>query len=54
MGLSQYDLANATNIQRSMISSYELDQFYPTLDSINKLASVLDINILCKDFNIVN
>lgn len=47
-GLSQYDLACMTCIQRGMISSYELDHFYPTLDSINKLNSVLDIDILCK------
>ncbi|MGL6107315.1 helix-turn-helix transcriptional regulator [Romboutsia sp.] len=47
--LSQYDLANATKMKRSMIASYELEHFYPTLESINKLRSVLDINILCKD-----
>lgn len=48
-GLSQYDLSELTGVQRGMIASYELEQFYPTIDSINKLSSTLDINILCKD-----
>lgn len=48
-GMSQYDLAVATNMQKGMISSYEIYQFHPTLESINKLGNVLDINILCKD-----
>lgn len=48
-GLSQYDLSKLTGIQRCMISSYELDQFYPTIDSINKLSSIFDVNILCKN-----
>ena len=30
-----------------MIASYEIEQFYPSLDSINKLSKILDINILC-------
>lgn len=49
MGLSQYELGNKTGMQHSMIGSYERDEFYPTLDSINKLSTVLDINILCCD-----
>ena len=48
-GLSQYDLSELTGVQRGMIASYELEQFYPTIDSINKLSSILDINILCKN-----
>ena len=48
-GLSQYGLSELTGVQRGMIASYELEQFYPTIDSINKLRSILDINILCKD-----
>lgn len=48
-GMSQHDLAVAANLQRGMISSYELDQFYPTLESINKLGSILDINFLCNE-----
>jgi hypothetical protein len=32
-----------------MIGSYERNEFYPTLDSINKLSTILDINILCKE-----
>ena len=48
-GLSQYDLSELTGLQRGMIASYELEQFYPTIDSINKISSTLDINILCKD-----
>lgn len=47
MGLSQYELGNKVGMQHSMIGSYERDEFYPTLDSINKLSSVLDISILC-------
>ena len=34
-------------MQHSMIGSYERDEFYPTLDSINKLGKILDIDILC-------
>lgn len=48
-GLSQYDLSKLTGVQRGMISSYELEQFYPTIYSINKLKNILDANILCKD-----
>ena len=48
-GLSQYDLSELTGVQRGMIASYELDQFYPTKDSIGKLNPILDINFLCKD-----
>lgn len=47
MGLSQYELANKVSMQHSMIGSYERDEFYPTLDSINKLGTVFDVNILC-------
>lgn len=36
-------------VQRGMIASYELEQFYPTIDIINKLGSILNINILCRD-----
>ncbi|QJA09071.1 helix-turn-helix transcriptional regulator [Romboutsia sp. CE17] len=46
-GLSQYELADAVGIQHGMIASYEIEQFYPSLDSINKLSKILDINILC-------
>lgn len=45
--LSQYELANKVGIKHGMIASYEIDQFYPSLDSINKLSTVLDIDILC-------
>jgi len=48
-GLSQYELGNKVDMQHSMIGSYERDEFYPTLDSINKLSTILDINILCKE-----
>ena len=48
-GLSQYDLSELTGVQRGMIASYELEQFYPTIDSINKLSSILDISILYKN-----
>ena len=48
-GLSQYDLSKLTGVQRGMIASYELEQFYPTIDSIDKLETILDIKILCKD-----
>lgn len=48
-GLSQYDLSKLTGLERSLIASYELEQFYPTLESINKLSCTLDINNLCKD-----
>lgn len=47
MGLSQYELGNKVGMKHSMIGSYERDEFYPTLDSINKLSYVLDISILC-------
>ena len=46
-GLSQYELGNQIGMQHSMIGSYERDEFYPTLDSINKLGKILDIDILC-------
>lgn len=49
MGLSQYELGNKVGMQHSMIGSYERDEFYPTLDSISKLGSVLDTNILCRE-----
>ena len=49
MGLSQYELGNKIGMQHSMIGSYERDEFYPTLDSINKLSIVLDIDILCSE-----
>lgn len=49
MGLSQYELGNKVGMQHGMIGSYERDEFYPTLDSINKLGSILDINILCSE-----
>lgn len=32
-----------------MIVSYELEQFYPTIDSINKLGIVLNTNLLCSE-----
>lgn len=47
MGLSQYELGSKVGMQHGMIGSYERAEFYPTLDSINKLGTVLDINILC-------
>ena len=46
-GLSQYELGNKVGMKHSMIWIYEREEFYPTLDSINKLATILDINILC-------
>ena len=49
MGLSQYELGNKVGMQHSMIGSYERDEFYPTLNSINKLGTILDINILCNE-----
>lgn len=49
MGLSQYGLGNKVGMQYSMIGSYERDEFYPTLDSINKLGNILDVNILCSE-----
>lgn len=49
MGLSQHELGNKVGMKHSMIGSYERDEFYPTLDSINKLGSILDIHILCSD-----
>lgn len=49
MALSQYELGNKVGMQHSMIGSYERDEFYPTLDSINKLKTILDINILCSE-----
>ena len=48
-GLSQYELGNQIGMQHSMIGSYELDEFYPTLDSIKKLGKVLNTNILCNE-----
>lgn len=36
-------------MQHSMIGSYERNEFYPTLDSISKLSTILDVNILCKE-----
>ena len=48
-GLSQYELGNQVGMQHSMIGSYERDEFCPTLESINKLGSILDINILCSE-----
>lgn len=48
-GLSKYDLANSANIPRGMLSSYEIDDIYTNLDFLNKLGTVLDISILCKD-----
>lgn len=47
MGLSQCELGSKVGMQHSMIGSYERNEFHPTLDSINKLISVLDTNILC-------
>lgn len=32
-----------------MIGSYEREEFHPTLDSINKLGVILDVNILCSE-----
>ena len=49
MGLSQYELGDKVGMQHSMIGSYERDEFYPTLDSITKLGTVLEINILCSE-----
>lgn len=49
MGLSQYELGNKVGMQHSMIGSYERVEFYPTLDSIHKLGTILDINILCNE-----
>ena len=49
MWLYKYELGNKIGVWHSMIWSYERDKFYPTLDSINKLSSVLDINILCSE-----
>ena len=48
MGLSQYELGNKIGMQHSMIGSYERDEFYPTLDSINKLSIVASIPICPK------
>ncbi len=48
-GLSQYELGNKIGMQHSMIVSYERDEFYPTLDSINKLGTEIDIEILCSE-----
>ncbi|MGL5712376.1 MAG: helix-turn-helix transcriptional regulator [Paraclostridium sp.] len=48
-GLSQYDLANSTGLQRGMISSYEIDDFYPNLDSLKRLGILFNIDILCKE-----
>ncbi|GAA3642596.1 hypothetical protein GCM10022323_02530 [Asaccharospora irregularis DSM 2635] len=47
--LSQFELANKVGIKHGMIGSYECDNFYPTLDSINKLSKVLDIKFLCNE-----
>lgn len=49
MGLSQYELGNMVGMQHSMIGSYERDEFYPTLDSIAKLGSILNVEILCSE-----
>lgn len=49
MRLSQYDLGNKVGMQHSMIGSYERGEFYPTLDSIEKLGKILNTNILCSD-----
>jgi len=48
-GLSQYELGNKVGMKHSMIGSYEREEFYPNLDSINKLGTILNINILCSD-----
>lgn len=49
IGLSQYELGDKVGMKHSMIGSYERDEFYPTLDSINKLSIVFDVNILCNE-----
>jgi transcriptional regulator with XRE-family HTH domain len=42
-GLSQYDLANATGISRSMISHYEREGMLPPIDRLQAIATALDI-----------
>ena len=49
MGLSQYELGNKVGMKHSMIGYYEREEFYPTLDSINKLGFELNLNILCSE-----
>jgi transcriptional regulator with XRE-family HTH domain len=44
-GLSQYDLANATGISRSMISHYEREGMLPPLDRLQAIAGILEIPV---------
>jgi transcriptional regulator with XRE-family HTH domain len=44
-GLSQYDLANATGISRSMISHYEREGILPPIDRLQAVADILDIPV---------
>ncbi|MDK2585018.1 helix-turn-helix transcriptional regulator [Romboutsia sedimentorum] len=48
-GLSQHELGSKVCMKHSMIGSYEREEFYPILDSINKLGVILDVNILCSE-----
>ena len=51
-GMTQQDLANATGIKRSQISSYEIGAYIPSLRNAAKLAKALGctLDVLAKDF----
>lgn len=44
MGLSQYDLAKMLNVERSTIAKYETGDRYPDIETLCKIADVLNIS----------
>ena len=37
------------NVTPSVISSYEVNRYYPSIDTLNRLEIYFDINYLCRD-----
>ena len=48
-GLSQFDLSNLTNITRTAISEYELNNIIPTKETILKIGLILNIDYICSE-----
>ena len=47
--LSIKELASICNVTPSVISSYEVNRYYPSIDTLNRLEMYFDINYLCRD-----
>lgn len=45
LNISQFDLANKTNINRAMISKIESEKYMPSIEQLEKLEEVLDFDI---------